>query len=125
MFVVTIMSEIKMFRLVQSFHQNLGLYSPQSSRIHISKLRVLLLPACIASGLTSMLGFLIFEAKTIQVHSFYFYVHFFDTFIQMEVFLILGIRGGFLCNFRVDDRSFGFCNNDSNVSTNPKTDQKL
>lgn len=69
LFASTNMPEVKIFRLVQSFHQKLGLNSSQSNQIHTSKFRVLLLPACIASGLTSMLGFLIFEAKTIQVIS--------------------------------------------------------
>lgn len=61
------MATVKFFGLVQSFYQTLGLYPPESNQSLPSKLRFLFFSTFTLLIFISSLGFLLFEAKTIQV----------------------------------------------------------
>lgn len=78
---IAIMAVIKIFQLVQSFYETLGLYSPQSNQIHSFNLRMLFFSTFLISDFCSMLLFLSLEAKTVQVFSFpFFIIWFFNEF---------------------------------------------
>lgn len=70
---ITAMARMKIFRLVQTFYETLGIYSPQSNQVYSSKLRVLYFSTITILHIASMLGFLLFQAKTIQVCFFNFF----------------------------------------------------
>lgn len=64
---LTNMATIKIFQSVQTTFQTLGLYSPRSHRIHSFNLRILYFSLFPFLIFLTMLGFLFFEATTMEV----------------------------------------------------------
>lgn len=71
------MASIKIFQYVKSFCQTLGLYSLQTNQIRSLNLRILFFSTFTILNFSSLFGFLLFEAKSIQVFSNFISFHFF------------------------------------------------
>lgn len=74
----TKMAAIKIFQTVQRFFTTLGLYWPQSNQIQPFNMRILYFSTFVVLNTSSLLGYLLFEAKAIQVC--YFCHFFFSSF---------------------------------------------
>lgn len=85
------MATCKIFQSAQTYYQFLGFYSPQSNQIHSSKLRTLFFSTFSILFFSSLLGFFLFKAKTIQVLQllpstsvFFSYIYMSQSFINVR-----------------------------------------
>lgn len=119
---LTIMTGIKIFQLLQTFYQNLGLYSPQTHQSYSSKFRIRFFLTCIVFGLTSMLIYVFIVAETMQVISFFSLLHLIKCKKNSNCFK--GIWNVHLFNVRICG-FFSLCHNNcpkdvTNFKINPK-----
>lgn len=113
----------KMFQSVLTYYQFLGYYSPHSNQIHTSRLRILFFSTFSMLFFSSLLGFFLFEAKTIQVNITFGTFVLFSYIYLTDTFATLGFWQELLCSDISCLLHVFFIRNVSANDANPKNDQ--